>query len=93
MASKRMISKAVIERDDFIGLSKEAKLLYFILSLYADKHGFTGMPKSIARMHALDDKALDELVNSHYIKKNRHGVIVAKRNKHAISERVQLLER
>ena len=71
-----MISKAVIERDDFIDLSKEARLLYFFLCINADDEGFIGNARGLMRMQGIEEKALDELKASRYAIKFKNGVIV-----------------
>lgn len=62
-----MFSKNIIESDDFIDLSKGAKLLYFLLGLSADDEGFVINSRMIMRMHEIDKSELDELVEIGFI--------------------------
>ena len=60
MATKRMFSNSIIDRDDFCMLSPEAQLLYFHLGLKADDDGFVQTMK-ILRILGFDDQPLEEL--------------------------------
>lgn len=62
MANRRLISRAVVEDDDFIDLSKNARLLYFYISLNCDDEGFCGNPKSIGRLAGFNSKEIPELL-------------------------------
>lgn len=66
MASKRMFSNAVIDRDDFCMLSIPAQLLYFHLNLKADDDGFVPTMK-ILRILGFDEKPLEELETAGFI--------------------------
>lgn len=75
MANRRCISNSVIETDDFLKLSKDARLLYFMLNMNADDLGFIGKPKAIARENECDTECLDELEKAGFIKCFHSGVV------------------
>ena len=62
-----MFSKNIVESDDFIDLSKGAKLLYFLLGVAADDEGFILNCKAIMRVHEIDKSELDELIEKGFV--------------------------
>lgn len=76
MANKRMISKSIVKQDDFKRLSKEARLLYCLFNLYIDNDDFIGAPKSVTRMHCIEDVVIEELLINRYAVKYKHGIVV-----------------
>ena len=76
MANRRMMSKTVIETDDFIEMSLQAQALYFHFLLKADDDGFVGNPKSIMRLINSSDKDLQELIEKGFVIRFENGVLV-----------------
>ena len=76
MARRRMFSLDVVETDNFLELSIEARLLYYELGLRADDEGFVASPKMIMRTVGCKPAALDELITNGYVIKFENGVIV-----------------
>lgn len=76
MARRRMFSLDVVETDNFLELSVEARLLYYELGLRADDEGFVASPKMIMRTVGCKPSALDELIKNGYVIKFENGVIV-----------------
>lgn len=74
MANRRMFSKDVVESDDFYELSKEAQLLYFHLSMYADDDGFLKAKKKVSACLAIGDDAYKELILSGFVLDFGNGV-------------------
>lgn len=75
MANRRCISNSVIETDDFLELSKGARLLYFMLNMNADDLGFIGNPKAIARQNECNIECIDELERAGFITRFDSGVV------------------
>lgn len=75
MATRRMFSKSVVLGDDFLDLSNEAKLLYFLLGLDADDDGFLKSSKRICKVNDIEESTLDELENKDFIIRFSSGVI------------------
>lgn len=71
-----MFSLDVVETDNFLELSVEARLLYYELGLRADDEGFVASPKMIMRTVGCNPAALDELIKNGYVIKFENGVIV-----------------
>ena len=71
-----MFSLDVVETDNFLELSVEARLLYYELGLRADDEGFVASPKMIMRTVGCEPSALDELIKNGYVIKFENGVIV-----------------
>ena len=76
MANKRMFSREVIEHDDFLELSKGAKVLYFYLNLAADNEGFANNKRRVMRMCDCTENDLQELINGKWVIPFDNGVIV-----------------
>ena len=75
MAKRRCLSNEVIETDDFLELSKDARLLYFMLNMNADDLGFIGKPKAIARQNECNTECIDELEKAGFIIRFPSGVV------------------
>ncbi len=63
MAERRMISKKVIDSDEFFELSDKAKAFYIYLILEADDDGFIGNLKTITRSCGANAKTVESLIN------------------------------
>ena len=75
MARKRMFDSEIINRDDFLELSLEAKAIYFLLGIFADDEGFIS-PKKILKLYGGNDSMLDELIKSEFIIQFESGVVL-----------------
>jgi uncharacterized phage protein (TIGR02220 family) len=75
MARKRMFDSEIINRDDFLELSLEAKAIYFLLGIFADDEGFIS-PKKILKLYGGNDSMLDELIESKFIIQFKSGVVL-----------------
>lgn len=78
MANRRMISKDVIDTDDFLDMSLSTQALYLHLLLKADDDGFVQNPKRIMRMIGANDDEMKVLVSKKYIIPFDTGVCVIK---------------
>ena len=76
MANKRMFSIGIIDSDQFLDMSMEARLLYYDLGMRADDDGFVNSPKKIMRITKVTDKSLDELEDKGFIFRFASGVLV-----------------
>ena len=76
MANKRMFSIGIIDSDQFLDMSMEARLLYYDLGMRADDDGFVNSPKKIMRITKATDKSLDELEDKGFIFRFVSGVLV-----------------
>lgn len=76
MANKRMFSIGIIDSDQFLDMSMEARLLYYDLGMRADDDGFVNSPKKIMRITKVTDKSLDELEDKGFIFRFTSGVLV-----------------
>ena len=63
MAERRMISKKVIDSDEFFELTDKAKAFYIYLILEADDDGFIGNLKAVTRGCGANAKTVESLVN------------------------------
>lgn len=66
-AKSRMMNVSFTERDDFLELSNESKLLYFYIQLSADDDGFFSSPKKIIKMLGSEDAYIEELVSKGFL--------------------------
>lgn len=76
MATRRMISKEIIDTDRFMSLSYEAQALYIQMIINADDEGFVGKAKRIARALGVSENALEELKSEEYLIEFETGVVV-----------------
>src|SRR5699024_7536792 len=74
MARKRMLSREVIETDNFYSLSKDAQALYLHLNLNADDDGFVNNALMTCRMLGINISVTNELVTLGYLIKVNNGV-------------------
>lgn len=70
-----MFDSEIINRDDFLELSLEAKAIYFLLGIFADDEGFIS-PKKILKLYGGNDSMLDELIESKFIIQFKSGVVL-----------------
>lgn len=70
-----MFDSKIINRDDFLELSLEAKAIYFLLGIFADDEGFIS-PKKILKLYGGNDSMLDELIESKFIIQFKSGVVL-----------------
>jgi hypothetical protein len=71
-----MLSKTVVETDNFLDLSLPAQALYLHLSLTADDDGFLSSARSTARSIGAGRAELDELVNAEFLIAFESGVML-----------------
>ena len=76
MAERRMLSKGIIDSDNFVDMSKDARLLYYELNLHADDDGFVSSPKKIMRIVDCPADALEELVACQFIIPFDSGIVL-----------------
>lgn len=70
-----MFDSEIINRDDFLKLSLEAKAIYFLLGIFADDEGFISS-KKILKLYGGNDSMLDELIKSKFIIQFKSGVVL-----------------
>jgi hypothetical protein len=78
MAEKRMVSKNIIDSDDFLDMSLSTQALYFHLLTRADDEGFINNVKKIMRMINCNEDDLKVLVFKNYLIPFESGVVVVK---------------
>lgn len=78
MAIRRMISKEVLERDDFHILSQMAKLYYLYLCVYADDDGFYAAPRKLLESLKCPNSVVKELIEAGFIIMTEEGVTIVK---------------
>lgn len=76
MAERRMLSKGIIDSDNFVDMSKDARLLYYELNLHADDDGFVSSPKKIMRIVDCPADALEELIACQFIIPFDSGIVL-----------------
>ena len=76
MAERRMMSKKIIDTDNFLDMPQSTQCLYFHLLLRADDDGFIQSPKSIMRITGCKDDDLKLLVAKGFVIGFETGVIV-----------------
>ena len=62
-----MISRGLIEADDFLNLTKEAQCLYLHLNLNADDEGILNNVGTVMRLCDCSEDAFDELIQTGYV--------------------------
>ena len=72
---RRLFDSTILQSDDFIDMSLEARLLYFYLCLNADDDGLLGNSKMICRIIGVDKSYIEELAENGYIIPFTTGVI------------------
>lgn len=76
MAERRMMSKKIIDTDNFLDMPQSTQCLYFHLLLRADDDGFIQSPKSIMRITRCKDDDLKLLIAKGFVIGFETGVIV-----------------
>lgn len=76
MAERRMMSKKIIDTDNFLDMPQSTQCLYFHLLLRADDDGFIQSPKSIMRITGCKDDDLKLLIAKRFVIGFETGVIV-----------------
>ena len=76
MAERRMMSKKIIDTDNFLDMPQSTQCLYFHLLLRADDDGFIQSPKSIMRVTGCKDDDLKLLIAKRFVIGFETGVIV-----------------
>lgn len=76
MAERRMMSKKIIDTDNFLDMPQSTQCLYFHLLLRADDDGFIQSPKSIMRIIGCKDDDLKLLNAKGFVIGFETGVIV-----------------
>lgn len=76
MAERRMMSKKIIDTDNFLDMPQSTQCLYFHLLLRADDDGFIQSPKSIMRITGCKEDDLKLLVAKRFVIGFETGVIV-----------------
>lgn len=76
MAERRMMSKKIIDTDNFLDMPQSTQCLYFHLLLRADDDGFVQSPKSIMRITGCKDDDLKLLNAKGFVIGFETGVIV-----------------
>ena len=78
MAKKRMISKQIVDSDDFIDMPLSTQALYMHLIVNADDEGFINSVKRIMRTIGARDDDMRVLISKKFILPFENGVIVIK---------------
>lgn len=76
MAERRMLSKSLIQSDNFIDLQLSAQALYMHLSVSADDDGFLSNAKTLVRMIGASVEDLESLIDKNFVLRFDNGVIV-----------------
>lgn len=76
MAERRMMSKKIIDTDNFLDMPQSTQCLYFHLLLRADDDGFIQSPKSIMRITGCKEDDLKLLIAKRFVIGFETGVIV-----------------
>lgn len=76
MAERRMMSKKIIDTDNFLDMPQSTQCLYFHLLLRADDDGFIQSPKSIMRITGCKEDDLKLLIAKGFVIGFETGVIV-----------------
>lgn len=75
MAQKRMFDRSIIETDNFLNISLNAKALYFLLGMEADDEGFIS-PKRVMRLYGGEAGDLKNLIDTGLVIPFKTGVVV-----------------
>lgn len=78
MATKRMISKQIVDSDAFLNMPATTQNLYFHLNIRADDDGFVDSPKKIMRIVGASDDDMRILLSKRYLLTFESGIIVIK---------------
>ena len=75
MAERRMLSKKIIDSDEFLDLPLNAQCLYFHLSMQADDDGFISSPRKILRSIGAGEGDLELLIKKKFIIAFDSGIV------------------
>ena len=78
MAEKRMFSKTITDRDDFLSMPPTSQNLYFHLGLHADDDGFVDSPRRVMNCVGAREDDMKILITKQYIIPFESGVCVVK---------------
>jgi len=78
MAQRRMISKLIIDTDEFLEMPVSSQALYFHLLLRADDDGFISSPRRIQKMTGAGQDDYNVLISRKYLIPFESGVCVIK---------------
>lgn len=78
MATRRCISKEIIESDAFLALSFGARALYCALVVEADDDGVVGAPRRVVRACGCSAKHLEDLARARFLLELDNGVVIIK---------------
>ena len=76
MWRQNMISLELVDTEDFMSMSMEAKCLYFEMAVRADEQGVFKKLKTLLRNSNLDEYALEELEEHDYVVVTDNGWVV-----------------
>lgn len=78
MAQRRMVSKQIVDSDDFLEMPLSAQALYLHLLVRADDDGFTNGIKKVMRMIGSREDDLKVLIGKRFVLLFDSGVLVIK---------------
>lgn len=76
MAEKRMFSKSITDRDDFLSMPTSTQCLYFHLAMHADDDGFVDSPRRIQNSIGARDDDFKILLSKQYLIPFESGICV-----------------
>ena len=76
MAERRMISRKIVDTDEFVDMPVSARLLYYELNWRADDDGFVSSPKKITRTAGCSEDDLKILIVKQFIIPFNSGVVL-----------------
>ena len=62
-----MFARGVVETDEFADLPTGSKLLYFLVGMNSDDEGFCKNCKMLMKIHGIDTKCFESLVDAKYL--------------------------
>lgn len=78
MATRRMISRQIVDSDAFLDMPVTARLLYYDLNMRADDDGFVNAPKKIMRMVGASTDDMNILLAKKFVIGFDSGIVVIK---------------
>ena len=75
MASRRMMSLAILDSDEYLDLPFSAQQLYVQLCVRADDDGFVGAPRRIQRLIGARESDLSLLIEKRYLLAFDSGIV------------------
>lgn len=76
MAERRMISRKIVDTDEFVDMPVSARLLYYEFNWRADDDGFVSSPRKIARMAGCSEDDMKILIAKQFIIPFNSGVVL-----------------